>query len=63
MMHSCVDSCHIYTANLSPAVNGSSEIRRFERSDTIEICSGIVFDFYMVLTHAVRSKSCVVFSV
>ena len=45
-MRNCVDSCRIYTARLSPALNGRSEIRRFERSDAIEICNGIIFDFY-----------------
>ena len=43
MMYSCIDSCCIYTACLSPALNRSSEIQCFERSDTIEICDG---DFY-----------------
>ena len=33
----------IYTARLSPALNGSSEIRCFERSDTIEIHNGIIY--------------------
>ena len=32
---------------LSPALNGSSEIQRFEHSDVIEIRDGIIFDFYM----------------
>ena len=37
MMRSCIDGCCIYTARLSPALNGSSEIQCFERSDAIEI--------------------------
>ena len=51
-MRNCVNSCRIYTACLSPALNGSSEIRHFERSDAIEIHNGIIlFDFYTGLTH------------
>ena len=49
--HNCVDSCRIHTARLSPALNGSSEIRRFERSDAIEIRNGIIFNFYTGLPH------------
>ena len=30
-MSNCVDSCRIYTARLSPALNENSEIRRLER--------------------------------
>ena len=36
-MRSCIDSCCIYTACLSPTLNGSSEISCFERSDVIAI--------------------------
>ena len=32
---------------MSPALNGSSAIRRFEGSDAIEIRDGITFDFYI----------------
>ena len=38
VMCSYNDSCYIYIAHLRPAVNGSSEIQRFERSDMIKIC-------------------------
>ena len=36
---------------MSPALNGSSAIRRFECSNVIEIRDGITFDFYMGLPH------------
>ena len=36
---------------MSPTLNGSSTIRRFKRSDVIEIRDGITFDFYMGLPH------------
>ena len=41
----------ICKARMSPALNGSSAIRRFEHSDAIEIRNGITFDFYMGLPH------------
>ena len=41
----------VIAACLSPTLNRSSEIRRFERSDAIEIRNGIIFDFYTGLTH------------
>ena len=36
---------------MSPTLNRSSEIQRFERSDAIEILDGIIFNFYMGLSH------------
>ena len=36
---------------MSPALNGSSAIWRFEGSDAIEIHAGITFDFYTGLPH------------
>ena len=36
---------------MGPALNGSSAIRRFERSDAIEIRDGITFNFYTGLPH------------
>ena len=36
---------------MSPAVNGSSALRRFKRSDAIEIRDGITFGFYTALPH------------
>ena len=38
---------------MSPALNGSSAIRRFEGSDVIEIRDGITFDFYTGLPQMV----------
>ena len=46
---------HEYLMNLrsamSPALNGSSAMRRFECSNAIEIRDGITFDFYSGLPH------------
>ena len=36
---------------MSPALNRSSEIRRFKHSDAIKIRDGITFDFYTGLPH------------
>ena len=36
---------------MSPALNGSLAIRRFEHSDAIEIRDGITLDFYTGLPH------------
>ena len=36
---------------MSPPLNGSSALQRFERSNAIEIRNGIMFDFYPGLPH------------
>ena len=36
---------------MSPALNGSSALQRFKRSNASEICNGIMFDFYPGLPH------------
>ena len=36
---------------MNPALNGSSTLERFERSDASEIRNGIMFDFYPGLPH------------
>ena len=36
---------------MSPTVDGSSVIQHFKRSDAVEICDGITFDFYTGLPH------------
>ena len=46
IIYSCIGK-----ARMSPALNGSSVIRRFKHSDAIEIRDGITFDFYMGLPH------------
>jgi len=34
-----------------PIINGSSVLQRFERSNAVEICNGMMFDFYPGLLH------------
>ena len=34
---------------MSPALNGSSVLQCFEHSNVIEICNGVMFDFYLGL--------------
>ena len=40
---------------MSPTVNGSSALQRFERSNAIEIRNGIMFNFYPGLPHIILS--------
>ena len=42
---------NVYTARMSPALNGSSALQRFECSNAIEIRNRIMFDFYLGLPH------------
>ena len=39
---------------MSPALNGSSALERFERSNAIKIHNGIMFDFYPGLPHVIK---------
>ena len=51
-----VDSLDIHASMkqvMSPALNRSSAIRRFEHGNAIEIRDGITFDFYTGLPHVV----------
>ena len=41
---------------MSPALNGSTALQRFERSNASEIRNGIMFDFYPGLPYMVYSK-------
>ena len=53
MLCKCGNYRRNYVLHLSPALNGSSEIRRI---DTIEICNGIIFDFYTGLPHMITGS-------
>ena len=46
-----INTYHIYTAHMSPALNGSSALERFEHSNAIKIRNGIMFNFYPGLPH------------
>ena len=46
MLGKLMNTYHIYTAHMNPALNGSSALERFECSNAIEIRNGIMFDFY-----------------
>ena len=43
-------SC-IFAVRMSPILNGSFVLRHFECSNAVEICNGIMFDFYPGLPH------------
>ena len=46
-----MNNYHIYTACMSPTLNGSSVLERFEHSNAIKMHNGIMFDFYPGLPH------------
>ena len=56
----CVDQCmntslrHVHAARMSPTLNGSFALQRFECGNTIEIRNGIMFNFYPGLPHMVH---------
>ena len=41
----------VYTACMSPTLNGGSALQPFKRSNAIEIHKGIMFNFYLGLPH------------
>ena len=43
----------VYPAHMSPTLNGSSVLERFKCRNTIEICNGIMFNFYLGLPHII----------
>ena len=51
-----INTGYVYTAHMSPALNGSSALQHFERSNAIEIRNGIMFDFYPGLPHIAISS-------
>ena len=51
-----INTCHVYTACMSPTLNGSSALQHFECSNVIEIRNGIMFDFYPGLPHTLYSS-------
>ena len=46
-----MNTYHVHTALMSPALNGSSALEHFEHGNAIEIRNGIMFDFYPGLLH------------
>ena len=44
-----MNTYHLYTVHMSPALNGSSAIVRFECGNTIEIRNEMMFNFYLGL--------------
>ena len=46
-----MNTYHVYTAHISPTLNGSSVVEHFERSNGIEIHNEIMFNFYLGLPH------------
>ena len=57
-----MNTYHIYTARLSPALSRSSALEHFERSNVSEIRNGILFDFYLGLPHMLNTVATVTIS-
>ena len=51
MLKRAVSYSCIYTVHISPALNGSSALQRFDHGNAIKICNGIVFNFLLGLPH------------
>ena len=48
MLGTLMNTYHVYTARISPTLNGSSALEHLERSNVI---NGIMFNFYPGLPH------------
>ena len=55
-MGKLINTYHVYTVHMSPALNRSSALEHFERSNAIKIHNGIMFDFYLELPHMYTSN-------
>ena len=51
MLRELISYLHIYETHMSPALNESAAVWRFEHGDVIKICGKIIFKFYMRLSH------------
>ena len=51
MLGKLMNTYHVHTACMSPALNGSSALECFKHGKSIEIHNGIMFDFYLGLPH------------
>ena len=57
MLGKLIDTYHVNTVRMSFALNGSSALERFECGNAIEIRNGIMFDFYLGLSHMHKHQS------
>ena len=48
-----MNTYHIYTARMSPALNGSFALQHLQHSNMIKIRNGIMLDFYLGLPHII----------
>ena len=48
-----MNTYHVHTADVSPALNGSSALEQFELVNVIKMCNGIMFHFYPGLPHMI----------
>ena len=72
VMHcQCLNTLHVYAVHMSPALNGSSALQRFEGGNAIEICYEIMypgllhmwprlFSSYKPYTNGYRELNCII---
>ena len=46
-----IHAMYIFAAIMSPALNGYLALQHFEHGNVVELCNGILFDFYTSLYH------------
>ena len=46
-----IDLSGIFSACMSPSLNGSCALQHFEHGNMVELCNRIMFDFYPGLSH------------
>ena len=61
MLCKLMNTCHAYTACMSPTLNGSSVLERYECGNAIKIQNEIMFNFYPGLPHI--CNHCVTFHI
>ena len=47
---------------MSPTLNGSTALQHFECGKTVEICNGIMFDFYLGLPHCEKKNDLLLYT-
>ena len=56
-----MNTYHVYTVCMSPALNRSSALECYKRSNAIKICNRIMFDFYPGLPYMKSTCTCVMY--
>ena len=51
MLHRLIKYSCIFAVHMSPALNRRSALQHFKHSNTVELCNGIMLDFYLGPPH------------